>query len=286
MSTAIKQTVKVVTDSTADMKSETLQRLDVTMVPLMVLMGDQTYRDGMDITSFEFYQRLPQLSKLPTTSQPSPGNFMKVFEDALADGSSVISLHLSSKLSGTYQNALVASQNFEPGRVRVFDTQMVSAGTAMFVNTAVEMARAGKAVGEIEAEMHDLRNRMKLIAVVDTLEYLHKGGRIGGLRSFMGSLLNVKPILQLKDGEVQPLAQVRTRAKALQRVADIIKDMGKIERMAIMHAVDPDGAGELANLLAPVFPLKDMYISDIGPVIGAHTGPRTIGIVVELAKKQ
>ncbi len=284
MTTAVKQTVKIVTDSTADMQPETLRRLGVAVVPLMVLMGDQTYRDGIDITAQEFYRRLPQLSKLPSTSQPAPGNFMQVYEEALADGSSVISLHLSAKLSGTYQNAVVAAQNFPPGRVRVIDTQVVSAGIAMFVQTAVEMARNGRTIDEIEAEMLSMCERVKIIAIVDTLEYLRKGGRIGGLRSFLGSVLSVKPILHLKDGEVQPLAQVRTHTKALQRVAEIVKGMGKLERLAIMHAADPDGAGELANLLSPVFPLKDMYISDIGPVIGTHTGPRCIGVGLEKAK--
>lgn len=285
MTTAVKQTVKVITDSTADMSPDALRRLGVTMVPLMVLMGDQTYRDGLDITSSEFYQRLPQLNKLPSTSQPSPGNFMKAYEEATADGSSVISLHLSAKLSGTYQNAQVASQNFPPGRVRVFDTQQVSAGIAFFVNTAAEMARNGRTIDEIEAEMKSIRERVRIIATVDTLEYLQKGGRIGRVSSFVGSLLSVKPLIQVKDGEVHPLERVRTRAKALQRVAEIVKEQGKLERVAIMHAADPDGAGELANLLSSVFPLKDMYISDIGPVIGTHAGPRTVGVGIVLAKQ-
>lgn len=284
MTTTQKQTVKVITDSTADMPPETLRRLGVTVVPLMVLMGEKSYRDGIDITSREFYQRLPQLSKLPTTSQPAPGNFIKAYEEATADGSSVISLHLSAKLSGTYQNASVASQNFPPGRVRVFDTQQVSAGIAFFVQTAAEMARSGKNIDEIEAEMKSLRERVKIIATVDTLEYLQKGGRIGRLSSFVGSLLSVKPLLQVKDGEVHPLERVRTRAKALQRVAEIVKEQGKLERVAIMHADDPDGAGELANLLSSVYPLKDMYISDIGPVIGTHAGPRTVGVGIVLAR--
>jgi DegV family protein with EDD domain len=129
-----------------------------------------------------------------------------------------------------------------------------------------------------------LRERVKIIATVDTLEYLQKGGRIGRLSSFVGSLLSVKPLLQVKDGEVHPLERVRTRAKALQRVAEIVKEQGKLERVAIMHADDPDGAGELANLLSTVYPLKDMYISDIGPVIGTHAGPRTVGVGIVLAR--
>ena len=285
MPNATRQTVKVITDSTADMSHDSLRRLGVDVVPLMVLMGNETFRDGIDITSNEFYERLPHEAKLPTTSQPSPGLFMEAYKKATADGSSVLSLHISAKLSGTYENALIAARNFPAGQVRVIDTQEVSAGIAMFVMTAAEMARNGYDIDTIEAEITGLKDRIKLIAMVDTLEYLHKGGRIGGLQSFLGSLLSVKPLLQLKDGEVQPLERVRTRAKALQRVAEITKEMGKLERLAIMHAGDPNGAGELANLLAPVFPLKDIYISSVGPVIGTHVGPRCLGVVVQKAKQ-
>ena len=283
MSTAESQRVKVVIDSTADMSQEAIKELGLEMVPLTVLIGDQAYRDGIDITSEEFYQRLPTLSKLPTTSQPSPGLFLKAYEKAVAEGMSVISLHISAKLSGTYANAVVAARNFPEGRVRVFDTQQVSAGIAFFAQTAVEMSRAGKSIDEIEAEMNRIRGLVKIIATVDTLEYLHKGGRIGGLKSFFGSLLSVKPILQLKEGEVQPLEQVRTRGKALQRVAELAKSMGKIDRLAIMHAADPSSANELVNLLAPVFPKEKMYISELGPVIGAHAGPRTVGVGIQKA---
>jgi DegV family protein with EDD domain len=284
MSNAVRQTVRVVTDSTADMPPDMLRRLGVEVVPLMVLMGDQTFRDGIDITAHEFYERLGHESKLPTTSQPSPGLFMETYQKATADGSSVISIHISSKLSGTYENALVAARNFPDGRVRVVDTEEVSAGIAMFVLTAAEMARNGYDIEAIESQLNSLKERVKLIAVVDTLEYLRKGGRIGGLSSFLGSILSVKPLLQLKDGEVQPLERVRTRGKALQRLAELVKEMGKLERLAIMHADDPDGAGELANLIAPYFPLKDIYISTVGPVIGTHAGPRCLGVVAQKAK--
>ncbi len=278
------QKVKIVIDSTADMSQDALRRLNVNMVPLMVLIGNETYRDGLDITPHEFYSKLAREAKLPTTSQPSQGAFMEVYQKATADGSKVISIHLSAKLSGTYENALVASRNFQPGQVRVFDTQQVSAGVAFFVQTAAEMARNNFEIEAIEKQLESMRDRVKLLAMVDTLEYLHKGGRIGGLSSFFGSLLNVKPLLQLKEGEVQPLERVRTRQKALQRLAELVKGMGKLERLAIMHADDENGAGELANLLAPVFPLKEIYMSTVGPVIGAHVGPGCLAVVIQKAK--
>ena len=283
MSTAESQKVKVVIDSTADLPLDTIKELDLEMVPLTVIIGDKQYRDGIDITSEEFYKKLPGLSKLPTTSQPSPGLFLKAYEKAVNAGMAVMSLHLSAKLSGTYANAVVAARNFPEGQVRVFDTQMVSAGIAFYVWTAVEMARAGKTIDEIEAEMIRMRELVKVVATVDTLEYLHKGGRIGGLRNFLGSLLSVKPILQLKDGEVQPLEQVRTRNKALQRVAELAKSMGPVDRVAILHAADPTSANTLADLMAPFFPREKLYISELGPVIGAHAGPGTVGIGIQKA---
>lgn len=277
--------VKVVTDSTSDITPEQAKRMGVTVIPLTVLMGEETFRDGVDITAHEFYQRLPKLEKLPTTSQPSPGLFMKAYEELTADGSSVISLHISSKLSGTYENAMVAARNFPAGQVRVIDSKQVSAGIAFGVQTAVEMAQAGYDIDRIEEEVRSVFDRVQIYATFDTLEYLKKGGRIGGMRAMMGSLLSIKPIVLIKDGEVQPVEQIRTRTKALQRLAEIVKKQGKVERLAILHGDDLDGATELANLLAPVFPLKDMYISLIGPVVGTHAGPRTLGVGIQRAKQ-
>ncbi len=278
--------VKVVTDSTADLSEEEARRLGITVIPLTVLMGDETFRDGIDILPQEFYRRLPGLEKLPSTSQPSPGLFMKAYEDLTADGSLVISIHISSKLSGTCENAMVAARNFAPGQVRVIDSKQVSAAMAFAVRTAVEMAQAGYDIDRIEAEVRSVIERVQIFAALDTLEYLKKGGRVGGMKAFMGSLLSIKPIIQVKEGEVQPLEQIRTRNKSLQRLAEIVKKEGKLERLAILHGDDAEGATELANLLSSSFPLKDMYISFIGPVVGAHTGPRTLGVGIQRARHE
>lgn len=283
MTNPLKQTVRVVTDSTADMSAEELRALNVEMIPLKVLAGSDTYRDGIDITPQAFYEKLPKWNPLPTTSQPAPGEFLETYKRCTEDGSSVISIHLSSKLSGTFQNASTAALNFTPGQVRTFDTEMVSAGVAIYVRKAVEMARLGATIDEIEATLKAMLPRVKMVATVNTLEYLHKGGRIGGLRSFVGSILGIKPIFHLKEGEVKPLEQVRTRGKALQRMAEMAKSWGTIERLAIMHAADANGAGEIADMIAPALSKDvDRYISYVGPVIGTHTGPGTIGVVVLL----
>ncbi len=280
----IKKGVKIVTDSTSDIPPEVALELGVTIVPLTLLVGDESYRDGMDITPQEFYKRLPTLEKLPTTSQPPPGLFLQAYEELTGEGFEVVSIHLSSKLSGTYANAVVASQNFLNGQVRVIDTKQVSAGIAFLVQKAVEMARKGSGAAEIEAEVKEVSNRIQIYATFDTLEYLKKGGRVGGMKALMGSLLGIKPVIQVKNGEVQPLEQIRTRNKALHRMAEIVKKQGKLERLAILHGDDEEGAREMANLLADTFPLNEMYISLIGPVVGTHTGPRTIGVGLQRAK--
>ncbi len=167
----------------------------------------------------------------------------------------------------------------------VIDSKQVSAGIAFAVQKAVKMANAGLGIDEIEAEVRSLVERIQIYATFDTLEYLKKGGRVGGMKALMGSLLGIKPIIQLKDGEVQPVEQIRTRNKALHRITEIVKKQGKVERMAILHGDDLEGAHEMAEMLSSDFPVKDMYISFIGPVVGTHAGPRTIGVGIQRAKK-
>jgi DegV family protein with EDD domain len=242
-------------------------------------MDGETLRDGIDILPPEFYKRLPGLSKTPTTSQPPVGLFQQVFEQLVEDGSQVLSIHISSDLSGTHNSASLAAQNFPPGQITVIDTRWVSAALALPVIKAAEMAKAGKEAPEIIEDVNKTIKRVSLLAVADTLEYLKRNGRIGGLAALAGSILSVKPIFTVRDGRVDKFENVRTKKKALERIAEVVKSQwGEIERMAILHADSPDEAGELASMLSSVFPLKDMYISMVGPVVGANTGPKTLGV--------
>jgi DegV family protein with EDD domain len=284
MSANLKTQVKVVTDSTADISPELAARYNIKIVPLTLMMGTESYRDGYDITPAEFYKKLPQLKALPTTSQPAVPVFEEAYQELLADGSQVISLHISSKLSGTFNSASLAAKSFPNGRVRVIDSKVVSGGLGLLALTAAEMSRAGLDIDIIEKDISSMSDRTVVIATADTLEYLHKGGRIGGLSSLFGTILAIKPIFQIKNGELSPLQNVRTKRKALERIAELVKGMGSLEKLAVMHADSLDEAGDLANLLAPLFPLKDIYVSYMGPVVGAHAGPKTIGICAIKAK--
>jgi DegV family protein with EDD domain len=276
------QKVKIVTDSTSDMTQEEAARNNITIVPLTVTLNDQLYRDGIDILPAEFYKRLPGLSKTPTTSQPPVGLFQQTYQELTADGSQVISIHISSKLSGTFNSASLAAQSFPPGQITVIDSTWVSAALAIPAIKAAEMARAGKEAPDIIAAVKESLPRIALLAVADTLEYLKRGGRIGGLAALAGGILSVKPIFTVRNGAVDRFENVRTKRKALERIAEVVKtNWGPIERLAILHADSPEEAGELASMLSSVFPLKDMYISLVGPVVGTYTGPKTLGIAAE-----
>lgn len=284
MTANLKSQVRVVTDSTCDLSLDVATRHQIKIVPLTVTLGGKSYRDAYDITPHEFYEKLPTLKTLPTTSQPPVPLFEEAYQEQLAVASHVISLHISSKLSGTFNSASLAAQSFPKGKVRVIDTKEVTGALGMMVLKAAEMARNGSAIDVIEAEMYSMIERITVLATADTLEYLHKGGRIGGLRSLFGTILSIKPIFQVKDGELTPFQNVRTKRKALERIAEVAKTLAPLERLTIMHADSPDEAGELANMLAPIFPLKDMEVAQIGPVVGAHAGPKTLGICALKAK--
>lgn len=284
MTANFKQQVKVVTDSTSDIPLDLAARLGVTIVPLTVTMGDETFRDAFDITPSQFYEKLPSLKNLPTTSQPPVPLFEEAYATALRDGYNVISIHISAKLSGTFNSASVAAKSFPTERIRVIDSKLVTAALGLIVIKAAEMAQTGTNLETIEREVYDLIDRTSIFATADTLEYLHKGGRIGGLRSLFGTILAVKPIFQVKNGELVPYQNVRTKRKALERIAELTKNLGPLEKLAIAHAESPDEAGELANMLASIYPLKDIYESYIGPVVGAHAGPKTMGVCVIKAR--
>jgi DegV family protein with EDD domain len=270
--------VKIVTDSTCDISQEEAAKLGLTIVPLTVNMDEVYLKDGVDIKPTEFYQKLPKLTKFPSTSQPSVGVFQSVYEDLTKDGSDVVSIHISAKLSGTINSAQLAAQALPPGRVTVIDSAYVSGALAMPVMEALKVAQAGKSAPEVIEVARSAVSRLKMLAVADTLEYLKKGGRIGGLRALAGSILGIKPVFTIANGEIKEFAKPRTKRKALELIADTVKAWGPAERLTILHADSPDEAADLANLLANYFPLKDMHISFVGPVVGAHSGPKTLGV--------
>ncbi len=276
--------IKVVTDSTAYLPQHFVEQHDIRVVPLNVLFGAQSYREGVDLDYEQFYSTLASADELPTTSQPAVGEFLTIYSELVEAGHEVISLHLSKALSGTIDSALAARQMLsEPDRVSVVNSLSTSIGLELFVRAALDAVDEGKSRDEIVASLEQLAERLHVYLVVDTLEYLHKGGRIGGASALLGTVLQFKPILFLKEGKIEPWGKVRTKRKAVSKLVDIIEEKvdGKpIGKIGVTHAQVRDEAEALVRLLQQRLSCGDCPISQVGPVIGTHAGPGVLGVAV------
>lgn len=268
--------VWVVTDSTADLPPEMVARWGILVVPLYVHFGEETFRDGVDLSSEAFYARLRR-GEFPTTSQPSIGAFRRVYEQAVAGGGEAVSIHLSAKLSGTCEAAMLAADQVD-GRVVVVDSEQFSMGLGWLVLAAAEMARAGCSLDEIVAHVEEMKKRTHVLALVESLEHLRRGGRIGRAQLALGSLLDIRPIVGLKDGMTILVERVRTRRAGIRRLVELVAAAGPLERLAALHAGDPEAGRQLANDLSPVFPRREIPLLVGGQVTGAHLGPGAVGV--------
>lgn len=277
--------VALVTDSTADIPRGMRERLGISMVPLKVMFGSESYLDNIELQPAEFYRKLTGSPVLPTTSQPSPADFFDVFKRLTDEGKSVVSVHLSGAFSGTYQSAMIAKSMFEDDAdITVIDSKSASYGYGMIVVAAAELAERGASKEEIIAEVHRLRREMRLYFLVDTLEFLQKGGRIGKAAAMVGSLLNIKPILTIDDeGAINSVDKVRGQKRAMARIAELLQaDLGD-RPVNLMIALTPgfeENAKDMAALLKERFNVSTYVETEIGPVIGTHAGPGTVGVFV------
>ncbi|MCJ7509460.1 MAG: DegV family protein [Dehalococcoidia bacterium] len=271
--------IAIVTDSTADLTPQMVEEMGVTIVPLQVIFGNEAYREGVGITTEEFYERLVKSRQLPTTSAPSVGDFQEVYERLLEEVDSIVSIHIGAKLSATVQAAQTARQSLaKPERIEIVDSQAVSVVTGLVVMEAAEAARAGAKLAEVKAAAESAVQRTDVRFMLDTLEYVRRGGRIGRARAYLGTLLRVKPILTLREGEVYPEERVRTRARGLERIIQWAVRHQKVKRAVVAHATTPDEAESIRERLAMAFPNVKVHVVRFGPVIGTHGGPGTIGV--------
>ncbi len=281
-------TVRIVTDSTADIPQDQAKAAGITIVPLTVFFGDDAYLDGIELDNAGFYSKLQASKTLPRTSQPSPATFQKAFTHLIDEGAdAILSIHLSSKLSGTYQSACTARDTL-PDTVKkipiqIIDSESISVGMARAIMRAAQEAREGLSLPEIKAQVLDELARTRILAVLDTLEYVRRGGRIGGARAMLGNMLSVKPIISLKDGEVIPVEQPRTRSKAYVRVAQLLQEMGKVEYVSIAASSEEVGQ-QLAQVIRTVYS-GDLPIYRLGAALGTHTGPGTAAVAIVTAKQ-
>jgi DegV family protein with EDD domain len=273
--------IVVVTDSTAYIPRDSLGGFTMPVIPLWLMLGDDKFRDGVDIDPVDFYSRLQSSRAFPTTSQPSRGEFLEFFGHVGADADAVVGVFISSKLSATVANATLAADDMDALDVRVVDSLSASMGLGYAALAAARAAAEGKSVDEVVAAAESVRDRAYVAFVPDTLEFLHRGGRIGGARRLLGTALSIKPLLHLHEGAVEALASVRTKKRALATLISTAEERASgspIAEAAVIHAACGEAAAAVAENVKKRFGLDDVPCADMSPVIGAHAGPGTIGL--------
>ena len=276
-------TVRVVTDSGCDLPPGLCDELGIEVVPLTIRFGDEALVDRKDLSPKEFWAKCKTVPALPETAAPSPGAFEEAYRRAQAGGADgVVVITLSRKMSATIEAAELAAQNVgDDLGTRVVDSANASLGEGMTVLLAAQAAAAGKSLDEVEEVARSAARRTKLIAAIDTLDNLRRGGRIGGAQALVGGLLSVKPLIAVSSatgGEVAEAGKQRTRARALTALVDNVRAIGPVEALGVMHAEAPD-VDELLARLDDIVPREDIVLADVGAVIGTHVGPRCIGVV-------
>lgn len=273
--------LSIVTDSTADLPVNIIKRYNITVVPLKVFFGQEVFLDGVEISADEFFRR-QVAGDISSTSQPSPAEFVEYYKPLIESGDEIISIHISGKMSGTVQSANLAKKMLDYQGLDVVDSGVTSIVLGIMV---INMARAieeGKTKMEVLAMVDSMRSDLSIYFMVDSLTYLQRGGRIGKAQAFLGTLLNVKPILTLKDGQVFPQEKVRGRTKAIGRLVSILTErygQGSRIQCCITHGWFQEGAEELRELLVQNFACTEILDSRLGPVVGTHTGPGLVGVV-------
>ena len=273
--------IKIVTDSTCDLPPEVIQKYGITVVPCYINFPEKSYLDdGIEMSRALFYEKLAHSNPSPTTSAPALGTFTQIYRDLLAKGAStILSIHISPQLSGVYNVAVLAAEALENASVHPYDPGQLSLGTGLVVEAAAKAAQEGKSFDEVSAIACDVARRTHTFAAVDTLTYLQRSGRLSHIKASIGSLLQIKPILQMNQGKISMLA-TRTFSGAVSRLLDILKSLGPLEQLALVHTNAPDRARLLYDKSQPYFPNpQEFYTVDVTPILGSHLGPGVFGFV-------
>ena len=272
--------IKVVTDSTSDLDSAIAEDLGITIVPLNVHFGETVFKDGIDLNTDQFFDKLINGNVFPSTSQPSLGEFVDVYKEISQPGDVIISVHVSSKLSGTINSAQQAANTLSGTvDVRIVDTKQVSMTVGLSAVGAAQAAQEGKSAEECIAIAESVAKRSNFFALFDTLEYLEKGGRIGKARSLIGGLLKIRPILRVEDGEIGQFSKARSRNMGMLKLEQAVRELGKLDDIAIVYSTDGSDAEKLAATVEELLPDgKSPFLTRVGPVIGTHAGPNLVAI--------
>jgi DegV family protein with EDD domain len=274
-------TVKIVTDSLGDIPSDVAAELGITVIPINVVFGTISYRDGVDLTTDQFYDKLAASKIFPTTIVPPLGSFADTYDKVAEETNAIVVITNSHKLSASYETAVLARERMKRKcRVEVIDSLSAVMAQGLIVITAARAANSGASLDEVMSLTHKNIPRADVRMAFDTLEYLRKGGRIGKAKTFLGMVLKVSPILGIRDGEAYPFTRGHSRPKAIDYLYDFAASFSHIDEMAVEHATTPDEAEILIERLSAKFPRERIYRSKVSPVIGAHVGPRVLGVAV------
>jgi DegV family protein with EDD domain len=277
--------VKVITDSTSDIPHELADALGITMVPVYVRFGDVVYRDGEEITSDEFFQKLTSLPVHPATSQPTPEDFTKVYSKYYGNVDGIVSIHISAKISGTFNSALLSAKTMEtPCRIEVIDSKFNSAGLALVVMAAAQLANDGVSIQDIITETHKMIEQVHMFGMFNTMKYLARSGRISKTVAAAANIIDVKPLLTFSDGEIVRAGLVRTMAKGIDRIYDYIGTKIPIQELMIVHSAVPDEANRLKQRLTKFLPEDKILIARLGAALGVHGGPGVLVMALRQLK--
>jgi len=280
--------VRVITDSGSDITQEEAKWLGITVIPVHLRFGDEVYRDGVDMNCDEFYHKLTTSPVHPSTAAPSPGDFAEAYEQAAREADEIISIHITRRHSATYDAALVGKETTEKKnkgcKIEVVDSKGVTMWQGLVVIAAVKAAEAGRNLQQVLAETHQAIKQLRALALLDTLKYVVKGGRLGKSVLRVESLLNVKPFITLRDGQVRPVGVARTRSKGIERLRDFLKSALHVQDLAVVYSTTPDEAHSLSDYARLLFPNIVPRIARLGPALGVHAGPGALVTVVREGK--
>lgn len=270
--------VRVVTDSTADVPDDMVAALGITVVPSYVVFGSESYRDGVELTKPQFYEKLLTAQVVPVTAAPSPQVYEEAYRRLAREADAIISIHAASRLSSLYSSATVGSRSVSEATVAVVDSEQVTMGYGWMVVAAAKAAQQGATLEQIMALVEGMKPRSRVLAVLDTLEFVYRGGRVAWVQAMLGTLLRIKPIVEVRLGEVLLVERARTMDRSLGRLLDRIRALGPLERAIVLHANAPDLAQRIADQLQTIAPDWDPLIGQAGVTIASHTGPGAVGI--------
>lgn len=275
--------IKIVTDSVADLPAGLVEELDITVVPCNVVLGDVNYKDGVDLGPDELFRRMAAGPGLPTTSQPSMAEFQSVYQELTANGDSIVSIHPSAKVSGTFNSAQQARNSLGDADIHVIDSGMASIAEGLVVLTAAQLAREAGSAGEVASQVQAGLSKTHAFFLLDTLEYLQKGGRIGKAAAFLGGVLSVKPILGMQDGEVHPVERPRSRQRGIRRLRELAAQMAPVRQMAVIYSTELQEAEDLKQGFSDLLPGDQIITARFGSALGVYVGPHAVGVALTQA---